>query len=126
MKMSEPILSQTIVSAFSGGADDPARVFSFYAFACACFWNYEDSFLQFRAGTLDARGWATDDLSVRGLLANPAYRAVWRMARPGMNADYRDYLDGLMKEIRPSEPREVAQVWRAYFNEERAQAGAVS
>jgi hypothetical protein len=48
------------------------------------------------------------------------------MARPGMNADYRDYLDGLMKEIRPSEPREVAQVWRAYFNEERAQAGAVS
>ena len=124
MKMSEPVLSQTIVSAFSDASDDPARVFAFYSFACACFWNYEDSFLQFRAKTLDARGWATDELTLRGLFANPAYRAVWRMARAGMHGDYRDYLDRLMNEIRPSEPRNIAQVWRANFNEERGAATA--
>jgi len=104
MKMSEPGLSDTIVSAFDGAPREPARVFAFYSFACACFWNYEDSFLQFRAKTLDARGWATDELTLRGLFANPAYRAVWRMARAGMNADYRDYLDRLMKDVRPGEP----------------------
>ena len=122
MKMSEPVLSQTIVSAFSDASDDPARIFSFYAFASACFWNYEDSFLQFKARTLDARGWATDELTLKGLLANPAYRAVWRLVRSGMNVDYRDYLDSLMKEVQPSEPRDIAQMWRIYFNEERALA----
>jgi hypothetical protein len=34
-----------------------------------------------------------------------------------MNADYRNYLGQLMTEVQPSEPRDVAQVWRAYFNE---------
>jgi hypothetical protein len=124
MRMSEPVLSQTIVGAFNDVSDDPARVFAFYAFACACFWNYEDSFLQFRAKMLDARSWATDELTLRGLLANPAYRAVWRMARTGMQGDYRDYLDRLMSEIRPTEPRDIAQVWRANFNAERARAAA--
>ncbi|HVN02065.1 MAG TPA: hypothetical protein VMT68_17830 [Caulobacteraceae bacterium] len=119
MKMSEPGLSETIINAFDGGPGERARVFAFYSFACACFWNYEDSFLQFRAKRLDARGWATDELTLRGLLGNPAYRAVWRMARAGMNADYRDYLDRLMRDVQPSEPRDVAEVWRAYFNEER-------
>jgi hypothetical protein len=124
MKMSEPVLSQTIVRAFDDASDDAAGVFAFYAFACACFWNYEDSFLQLRAKTLDSRGWAMDELTLRGLFANPAYRAAWRMARAGMHGDYRDYLDKLMSEIRPSEPRDVAQAWRAYFNEERASTGA--
>lgn len=63
---------------------------------------------------------------LKGLLANPAYRAVWRMARTDMNADYRDHLDKLMKEVRPSEPRDVAQVWKAYFNEERGPAPSLS
>jgi hypothetical protein len=125
MKMSEPVLSETIVGAFGGGvAGEPARIFAFYSFACACFWNYEDSFLQFRAKTLDASGWATDELTLRGLLANPAYRAVWRMARNGMNADYRVYLDRLMQEVQPAEPRDVARVWTTYFTEERARAAA--
>jgi hypothetical protein len=123
MRMSDPVLSETIVGAFGGGAaDQPARVFAFYSFACACFWNYEDSFLQFRARTLDASGWATDELTLRGLLANPAYRAVWRMARGGMNASYRAYLDRLMQETEVTETRDIAQVWTAYFAEERAQA----
>jgi hypothetical protein len=125
MKMSEPVLSETIVGAFGGGAtEDPAKIFAFYSFACACFWNYEDSFLQFRAKTLDAGGWATDELTLRGLMANPAYRAVWRMARSGMSADYREFIDRLTHEVQPAEPRDVAQVWTTYFAEERAKAVA--
>jgi hypothetical protein len=127
MKMSDPVLSETIVGAWSGGAtDEPAQIFAFYSFACACFWNYEDSFLQFRAKTLEASGWATDELTLRSLLANPAYRAVWRMARNGMNADYRHYLDRLMQESKVAEPTDIAQVWAAYFAEERAGAGAAA
>jgi hypothetical protein len=124
MKMSDPVLSETILSAFGGAVGEPERIFAFYSFACACFWNYEDSFLQFRARTLDASGWATDELTLRGLFSNAAYRAVWRMARNGMNADYRACLDRLMQEIEPAEPRDIAQVWRAYFAEERGRAAA--
>ena len=127
MKMSDPVLSETIVGAFSGGVgEEPGRIFAFYSFACACFWNYEDSFLQFRAKTLGAAGWATDDLTLRGLIANPAYRAVWRMARNGMTSDYRVYVDRLMHDVRPAEPRNVAQVWTAFFTEERASAVATA
>jgi hypothetical protein len=46
------------------------------------------------------------------------------MARPGMHSDYRALRDKLMREIRPSEPRDVAQAWRVYFNEEQAPAAA--
>ncbi len=125
MKMSEPVLSETIVGALGGAVEEPAQIFAFYSFACACFWNYEDSFLQFRAKTLDARGWATDELTLKGLLATPAYRAVWRMARNGMNADYRAYLDGLMTQVPLTEPRDVSRVWRTYLAEERALPAAV-
>jgi hypothetical protein len=124
MKMSEPMLNETILAAFGGAAGDPARVSAFYFFACACFWNYEDSFLQFRAKTLDASGWATDELTLQALLSNAAYRAVWRMARNGMNADYREYLDRLMQEVKPAEPRDLAQTWAGYFAEERGRAAA--
>src|SRR4029077_14649084 len=101
MKMTEPTLSETIVNAIRVDAtNDPAKIFAFYAFACACFWNYEDSFLQFQARTLDARSWATDVLTLKSLLRNPAYRAAWKIARNGMSGGYRDYIDTLMKEVK--------------------------
>ncbi|MFI4933532.1 MAG: hypothetical protein ACHP7N_02845 [Caulobacterales bacterium] len=121
MKMTEPGLSETITRA--GDADtakDPAKIFAFYAFACACFWNYEDSFLQFRAKTLDAHGWATDELTLRGLMRNPAYRAAWRLARAGMDGDYRDYIDGLMKEVRAEPAGSLIERWTTVIDEESA------
>src|SRR4029077_9167793 len=106
MKMTEPTLSETIVNAIRVDApNDPAKIFAFYAFACACFWNYEDSFLQFQTKTLDARGWATDDLTLTALLRNPAYRAAWKMARAGMSGDYRDYIDAKLNVVGGSQSR---------------------
>jgi hypothetical protein len=126
MKMSDPVLSQTIWASRGGAGAEPAQILAFYSFACACFWNYEDSFLQFRAKTLDASGWATDELTLRGLLATPAYRAVWRMARNGLNAEYRGYVDRLMQETKVAEARDAVQVWTTYFAEERAGAPAAA
>jgi hypothetical protein len=121
MKMTEPGLSETITRArASAVTDDPAKTFAFYSFACACFWNYEDSFLQYQAKTLDARGWSTDELTIKGLLRNPAYRAAWRFARTGMNSDYRDYIDRLMTQIRPDGDGNFAERWTTVLNEERA------
>jgi hypothetical protein len=119
MKMSEPGLSDTIVSAFDGAPREPARVFAFYSFACACFWNYEDSFLQFQAKTLDANSWATDDLTLTGLLRNPAYRAAWKMARNGMNARYREFVDSKLKGIGDAGSRNIVELWNTYIGEER-------
>lgn len=123
MKMTEPGLSETIMNAIGMDASkEPAKIFAFYAFASACFWNYEDSFLQCQAKTLDARGWATDDLTLTGLLRNPAYRAAWKMARIGMSGDYRDYVDAKLKSVAGGEARNVVELWNTYFNEERAVA----
>ena len=123
MKMTEPVLSETIMNAIQLDASkDPAKIFAFYAFACACFWNYEDSFLQFQTKTLDARSWATDDLTLTGLLTNPAYRAAWKMARNGMSDDYRNYIDAKLKSAGASQSRNIAELWDTYINEERAEA----
>lgn len=123
MKMTEPVLSETIMNAVQVDVSrEPAKIFAFYAFACACFWNYEDSFLQFQAKTLDARSWGTDDLTLTALLRNPAYRAAWKMARNGMSGDYRDYMDAKLKSVGSSQSRNIAELWATYINEERVAA----
>jgi len=120
MKMTEPGLSETITNALGMDAStNPAKIFAFYAFACACFWNYEDSFLQFQAKTLDANSWATDDLTLTGLLRNPAYRAAWKMARNGMNARYREFVDSKLKGIGEAGSRNIVEIWNTYIGEER-------
>ncbi len=121
MKMTDPILSETIMRAFQGGqAMNPAQNFAFYGFAAAIFWNYEDSFLQFQSKTLDAKSWEFDVATLKGLLRNPAYRAAWRAARDGIGEGYRDFVDSLMLEVKGAAPRAVAELLGQYMTEEMA------
>src|SRR5690242_14337096 len=58
LKLTDPFISETVAKANGNCATlDPSRVWSFYGFAAAVFWSYEDSFMQFQAGTLDPRSW---------------------------------------------------------------------
>ena len=82
LKLADPVMSETVAAASSNCAGlSDAKIWSFYGFTAAVFWSYEDSFLQFEAGTLDARSWESDVATLRRLLAAPSYRAVWIMAR---------------------------------------------
>jgi len=71
---------------------------------------------------LDANSWATDDLTLTGLLRNPAYRAAWKMARNGMNARYREFVDSKLKGIGEAGSRNIVELWNTYIGEERIAA----
>src|SRR6185437_4589318 len=85
-----------------------AELFSFYGIAASIFWSYEDSFLQFQSGSLDAKSWNSDVSTLRGLLTNPAYRAAWRAGREAIVDEYRDFMDAMMLEVKGRTPRNVA------------------
>src|SRR5215469_8974086 len=61
MRISEPDRSDIIVRADRGDLTLSASdVYSYLRMCSSFFWNFEDSFLQFQAGTLDAAGWRSD------------------------------------------------------------------
>lgn len=123
-RMTDPRLGEVILRAFRA---DPTMnegdYFVFYSFAAAVFWNYEDSFLQFQAGTLDARSWASDGSTLRQLLSNPAYRAAWRAASPGIGEGFREFMDGLVREVKGAAPRSISAVMSQFLSEEMQKAG---
>lgn len=121
LKMADPGISETIAEADADCTTLTAtRIWSFYGLAAAVFWSYEDCFMQFQAGTLDASSWKSDVATLKRLVGFPPYRVVWKMASGGMTGDYRDYIDSLMIEV-PSDPsRSLTDLFKTYITEEMA------
>ena len=92
--------------------------FVLYGYLASVLWSYEDCFLQFRSGTLDAKIWASDVATLRRLLRRPAYRAVWRVVRDLIDDEYRSVIDGLAAEARHTAPRDIVNMLRHYIAEE--------
>ena len=63
------------------------------------FWTYEDSFLQLQANAIDAASWQSDETTLRRLLAFPAYRVAWKMARDSMGPKFRDYINSVVQDV---------------------------
>ena len=93
--------------------------FVLYGYMASVFWSYEDCFFQFHSGMLDAKSWASDVTTLRRLLGNPAYRAVWRFARSGIGDEYRFFLDRLAVEAKHNAPANLVNTLRQYIAEER-------
>ena len=123
LKVADPFLSETVAVAHGNCLSlDPNRVWAFYGFAGAVFWSYEDSFIQFKAGTLDARSWDSDVTTIKRLLASPAYRVAWKIARDGMSGGYREYLDSVMRDVPADTSRSLNDLWKTYATEEMSGA----
>ena len=124
MLLTNPQLCEIVTRAFKG---DPtlseAEYVAFYGYAAGIFWNYEDSFLQFEAGTLDATSWASDVSSLRRFCTNPAYRAVWSVVRDSIGEGYRSFVDSLMEEAKGTRPTTVSATLRQRLAEERTKLG---
>lgn len=96
----DPFMSETLLLANENvAAVDPKRIWAVYGLVAAVFWTYEDSYLQFKRGMLDEESWLSDAATIKRLLANPAYRVVWKMARDGISGGYRDYVDSVMRDV---------------------------
>jgi predicted permease len=122
LKMADPAVGETIAKADANYATlDAAGTWTFYGFAAAVFWSYEDSFMQFQAGTLHAESWQSDVATLKRLVARPPYRVVWKMARDGMSGGYRDYIDSLVREVSGDPSRSsLTDLFKIYIAEEMA------
>ena len=97
-RLSDPRVSDVISRGASGESLSDQDCFILYGYLTSVFSSYEDGFFQFRLGVLDAQSWASDGNTLKRILGNPAYRAVWRFMRGGMGNKYRSFLDGLAAE----------------------------
>jgi hypothetical protein len=118
-RLSEPNLAKLMSRAAGNEELTDAEYYQLYGYMTSVFWSYEDCFLQFRAGMLDAQSWSSDNATLKRLLANPVYRAVWKAARSALGDDYRSFVDGLASESRSSAQINMANVLRQYIAEER-------
>jgi hypothetical protein len=122
-KAAEPNFGSFMSRAYSGDVSlKAAEVRSMNAYAGAFFWSYEDSFLQHKAGLLDAASWTSDLSSLRSALTQPVYRAGWHFARQLLSGEYRDFVDSLMRETKPEKPLNELTVWRDLMSQALAEA----
>ena len=118
-RLTDPKLSEILLRVSGDETLTDAEYFVLYGFAAAVFWSYEDSFFQFHSGTLDAKSWASDVATLKRLLSNPAYRAVWRTARGGIGDEYSSFVDGLAADAKHNPPVNLVNTLKQYIAEER-------
>jgi len=118
-RLSDPRLSDVMLRVSNGETLTDTDYFVLYGYMASVFWSYEDCFFQFHSGMLDAKSWASDVTTLRRLLGNPAYRAVWRFARGGIGDEYRSFPDGLAAEAKHNAPANLVNTLKQYIAEER-------
>lgn len=119
-RLADPKLSKLWARIATGESLEDAEYYMLYGYMASVFWSYEDSFFQFRSGMLDATSWASDIATLKRLLSNPYYRAVWTAVRSAIGEEYRSFLDELVVEARHSPPPPIlAHVLKQYITEER-------
>jgi hypothetical protein len=117
-RLTDPKLSEIMLRINNGETLPDAEYYVLYGYMASVFWSYEDSFFQFRSGTLDAKSWASDVATLKRLLSRPAYRAVWRAVRDAIDEEYGSFLDGLAAEARQTAPANLVNKLRQYIAEE--------
>jgi hypothetical protein len=108
----EPLLAEAWSRAQRGDTTlDGPQIEALNAWFTAAFYSVEDSFLQHKAGLLPPGAWQSEIAWVRTFLAMPYVRVAWTINRFPMAKDFVDYVDGLMAEIKPSMPFDLAKLW---------------
>jgi hypothetical protein len=121
MRWADPVMQKSIVRAEACDTTmEPSQVGSFLIMLQAVMRNFEDGYLQFKAGTLDAASLASDEEMVRVHFAAPAYRAGWRVLQNRFGADFRAYMDSLMREIKVEKSFDPVSQWKTFVAEELA------
>ncbi len=105
---SEPSLSSSELLAFT-------RVWH------AFFAGLADSYLQHKLGTLDRANWDSVVTGLKQMMTLPSVRVSWKMTRMLTDGSFRDFVDGVMSEVRVvPPPANYAEVWTATMTEELA------
>src|SRR5581483_480807 len=117
-RLSDPGVSDVISRAANGEPLTDQDCFVLYGYMTSVFWSYEDCFFQFHLGMLDPKSWASDGTTLKRLLGNPAYRAVWRFARGGWGEEYGPFREARAAESGHTAPPNMPTPPRQYVGEE--------
>jgi hypothetical protein len=119
--MTAPHISEIVVRAEKLDTTLQAQDIQAYFRLCAAwFFNYEDSFMQHQAGTLDPSIWEIDRTALRNLATNSGFRIAWRFVRNFSSGAFRGYVDNLMREAKADQTFDYLAAWRAGVAEELA------
>jgi len=119
----EPFLADAWSRAQKGDTTlDGPQIEALTAWFTVAFYGVEDSFLQHKAGLLQTEAWQSEIAWLSMFLTMPYARVAWTMNRPPMAADFVAYVDGLMAEIKPSMPFDLAHYWNALMATELSKA----
>jgi len=87
------------------------EVWSFWSMVTAQHLSWEDSYLQHRAGMLDAEGFASDDAVLRVTCGFAGHRRIWRFVGPTLAPTYRASVDRIIAATPLAEPIDFAALW---------------
>jgi hypothetical protein len=119
-RMADPHVTALLVRFYEADDLKSSEVISLFNALGLWFWDWEDGFLQFQAGTLEPASWRSDLKALKQACSEAAYRVAWRLQRPYMGDAFRDYVDNLMRETKVAPQPDLAALWKTWMAEERA------
>ena len=123
LRLTEPHMMDSVMRGSAGDVTmSPLEIETFVRAVVAMFLNWEDSFIQNKAGTIDATGMDSDLTAMRHFLSLPGYRAVWRtVGRRQFSAKFCEHIEVLLHDAAGNKPRrDLATAWKAHVAEELA------
>jgi len=123
LRLTEPHMIESIMRGSAGDVTmSPVEIETFVRAVVAMFLNWEDSFIQNKAGTIDATGMDSDLTAMRHFLSLPGYRAVWRtVGRRQFSAKFCEHIEVLLGDATGNKPRrDLSASWKAHVAEELA------
>jgi hypothetical protein len=128
MRLSEARQSSLMVRGMRGELDLTSdEVQSLVRTYASFYWNYEDSYLQFKAGTLNPEAWESDLEVLTQFASEPSARVAWKFLRICTGGAFRKFVDGMIATSRCQMLPDFAATWKALMKKELvAISGATS
>ena len=114
LRYAEPHLRDTMMRGRNGDLSmQSSDVDAFLSVTYTTFLNFEDTFLQHQAGTIDPSAWATAAVRLRGILTRSGNRVAWKRNRMNFQGAFAGYVDELLKDTPLALPSDIAAEWKA-------------
>ncbi len=102
------------------------ELFVWLFYANAAFFNWEDTFLQYRAGLLDEASMESEETLIRSSMIVPAWRAVWQFSRGRSGHAFTQYIDRIISEVPLMQPGDIDPLYQALYSDLLSKALSVS
>ena len=125
LQMAEPQISSIWIKGSQTPESLTAEELERYLLICrAAFLSGEDSFLQHKAGLLDAVAFRSYVAGLKGqLMGSRGLRAAWRIHSNQFGADYSAFVDGVLAQVIPQPTQDRMAMWSNLLQEEADRLG---